>query len=67
MTRASTSTSKTTYSTDRTRSTSGREASTEYGEARNTQASMPTPVEITVASIRLARSRPGLRARMSRA
>jgi len=56
-----------TYTIDRTRSTSGSEASTEYGAARNTQASMPTPVEITVASIRLARSRPGLRARMSMA
>jgi hypothetical protein len=55
------------YTIDRTRSTSGSEASTEYGVARNTQASMPTPVEITVASIRLARSRPGLRARMSMA
>jgi hypothetical protein len=28
---------------------------------------MPTPVEITVASIRLARSRPGLQARISTA
>jgi hypothetical protein len=64
MTRARTSTSRTTYSIDRNRSTSGSEASTEYGEARNTQASIPTPVEITVASTRLARSRPGLRVRM---
>ena len=67
MTRARTSTTNTTYSMDRIRSTIGSEASTEYGEARNTQASMPTPVEITVASIRLARSRPGLRDRMTMA
>jgi hypothetical protein len=33
----------------------------------HTQASLPTPIEITVASIRLARSRPGLRARISTA
>jgi hypothetical protein len=67
MTRARTSTSSITYRIDRARSINGRDASAEYGEARNTQASMPTPVEITVASVRLARSRPGLRVRMSSA
>jgi hypothetical protein len=67
MTSAITSTSSTTYSTDSPRSISGSESSTEYGEARNTQASMPTPVEITVASIRPAWSRPALRVRISRA
>jgi hypothetical protein len=48
-----------------TRPTTLRELSVVAGFIRNTHDSRPSPAAMMVASIRLARSLPGLRARMS--
>jgi hypothetical protein len=64
-TSASSSTSAAGWATTMTRPTTVRLLSTAAGFIRNTQDSRPSPVAMMAASIRLARSLPGVRARMS--